>query len=159
MTTRNRYDAYPTPEYCVDGIMDELMLPVGFTYLEPCRGGDVIFNRLPEPRIWAEIQQGVDYLSMPFPADVVITNPPFSLALEFLTKALAECHTVVFLLRLNFLGAQKRREFWQENPPSHLFVQSQRPSFTGGGTDSTEYAWFVWDRLGICKRPPGVYVI
>lgn len=29
------------------------------------------------------------------------------------------------------------------NPPS-LFVTPKRPSFTNGGTDSADYAWFVW---------------
>lgn len=27
------------------------------------------------------------------------------------------------------------------------------------GTDATDYAWFVWDGYGICRRPPGMYVV
>lgn len=27
------------------------------------------------------------------------------------------------------------------------------------GTDATEYAWFVWDRGGIMKDNPGIFVL
>ena len=55
--------------------------------------------------------------------------------------------TVIMLLRINFLSSQKRYDFWQQFPPDGLFVLSKRPSFTGTGTDSQEYAWFVWSDI------------
>ncbi len=89
--------------------------------------------------------------------DLIISNPPFSLAQEFLTEALAIRErlnadvtygvggpTVLFLLRLNFLGAQKRYEWWHNMERPKLRVLSQRPSFKDGGTDMTDYAWYVW---------------
>jgi len=33
-----------------------------------------------------------------------------------------------------------------------LHVISKRPSFTGGGTDATEYAWFIWDNTDRIER-------
>ena len=34
----------------------------------------------------------------------------------------------------------------KQNSPTSLFVLSKRPSFTGKGTDATDYAWYVWDK-------------
>jgi hypothetical protein len=76
--------------------------------------------------------------------DYIITNPPFSLAQEFVEKAMGVADVTVMLLRLNFLGSQKRAKFLRSNMPD-VYILSKRPSFTGKGTDSTEYAWFVWD--------------
>jgi hypothetical protein len=27
------------------------------------------------------------------------------------------------------------------------------------GTDATEYAWFVWDRVNLIREAPGIYVL
>lgn len=94
--------------------------------------------------------------------DLIIANPPFSLAQEFLEHALTirenayrgphgrtDCPTVIFLLRLNFMGAQKRYDFWTDHEAPKLRVLSQRPSFTDGGTDMTDYAWYIWTDLDI----------
>lgn len=81
--------------------------------------------------------------------DVVIGNPPYSQAKEFVEKALTlttEKGVVIMLLRTAFLESRARYEFWQNNPPTGLYVLSRRPSFTGKGTDATSYAWFVWDK-------------
>lgn len=158
---RNPYDFYPTPDSCVCQILNEVDFTKVKSFVEPCRGDGVIYNKIPEGIIkdFAEIREGRDYLRETYKSDLVITNPPFSIALDFLQKSLSESTSVVYLLRLNFLGSQKRKEFWNTNPPTHIFVLSKRPSFTGKGTDATEYAWFVWDSSSIIKRPPGVYVI
>ena len=88
-----------------------------------------------------------DFLTMPAPTqlyDVALGNPPFSLALEVVQHAMRMSRIVCMLLRVNFLASQKRREWMQANTPS-IYVLPRRPSFTGAGTDATEYAWFVWD--------------
>lgn len=149
-------DAYQTPPHCIDPMLPYIDFRPGDVVMEPCRGGGNIYRRIPpfcELR-WCEIQEGRDYLTgwRDGAVDIIWTNPPFSLATEFLEKSLGEARTVIYLLRLNFLGSQKRKEFWNKNRPSHLFVLSRRPSFTGGGkTDSTEYGWFVWDCGGRIK--------
>ena len=78
----------------------------------------------------------------------IITNPPYSIALDFLKKSfeIAGATTeIIMLLRLAFLESKKRFNFWQHHPVNRLYVLSRRPSFTEGGTDATAYAWFVWD--------------
>ena len=158
-------DFYPTPAYSVYSLLEDLTGIRMLTWGEPCKGDGAIIAAMEEYGArfweWAELAEGRDYLKdgMTGPVDAIITNPPFSLAQEFIDKSLGEASFVAYLLRLNFLGAQKRGPWWQGKEPTHLYVLSKRPSFTGNGTDATEYAWFVWDKRGLCKRPPGIYVI
>ena len=138
---------------------------------------------------YALLQSLGDYLKTEMPrVDLILTNPPFSLAKEFIAKALTESDTVCMLQRVNFLGSQSRKEFWNANPPTHLFVLANRPkfiarcqnkecknptSFQVGAieacplcdgkirpqSDATEYAWFVWDKKSVFKKQNGIYVV
>lgn len=97
--------------------------------------------------------------------DIIITNPPFKLAKEIITKSLSDIKdhgVVIMLLRLNYFGSQQRKEFWKNNMPKYCYVHSQRMSFIEkkdengcvifkkdgtpckAGTDSIEYAHYVW---------------
>lgn len=150
MKERIEYDVYETPEIVVKKLLDIIPIDPSKTYLEPCKASGRIYHYLPEGSQWAEIREGVDYLTTSFnPVDFIITNPPFSLAQEFIEKALTEAKVVVMLLRINFLGSFKRKGFWKKNKPTSLLVLSPRPSFTGQGTDGCEYAFFVWDKDNI----------
>lgn len=155
---------YPTPKSYVRSLMDHLVLRPTDTFLEPARGKDrAIFDMVELPakqKHWAELTEGRDYLNTPFPAgsmDVIITNPPFSLTREFLEKSFTELApdgTLIYLQRVNYLGAVKRVDMWQQmGYPDKFPVLVPRPKFVGGGNDSTEYAWFIWDRG---NRLPGV---
>jgi hypothetical protein len=91
------------------------------------------------------------------PISAVISNPPYCLAQEFLTRCLilypeAE---VCFLLRVGFLESEKRLGMWEHCGIPDLYILPNRPSFrpsideeTGkekkGSTDSSTYAWMVW---------------
>jgi hypothetical protein len=75
-----------------------------------------------------------------------IGNPPYRDAMAFIEQSLRLAGpggTVCFLLRLAWLAGQKRRDFHQQHP-ADIYVLSRRPSFTGKGTDATDYAWFAW---------------
>jgi hypothetical protein len=81
-------------------------------------------------------------------ADVVCTNPPFRLAMEFILRSFDVAPIVAMLLRLNFLGSEDRSEFMRKTTPD-LYVLPNRPAFMLDDkgkpvTDSIEYAWFVW---------------
>lgn len=78
----------------------------------------------------------------------IIGNPPYTYALEFINKCFeiaTDKTEIIILLRTAFLESKKRFSFWQKHPVNGLYVLSQRPSFTGKGTDATSYAFFVWD--------------
>ena len=64
--------------------------------------------------------------------DLVITNPPFTLALDYIVTALDDCKVggfVAMLVRLNFLGSVGRRDFWQHHMPTYCIVHAHRPRF------------------------------
>lgn len=145
---RRPYDVYETPDWAVSALLKIISIDHKKKYMEPCRGSGRIYHQLPIGSAWGEIREGVDYLNTEYNhVDVIITNPPYSLAQEFVTKALGEADVVIMLLRLGFLESMKRWEWWQENPLSSLLVLSKRPSFTEDGkTDGSGYAWFVWDK-------------
>jgi len=86
--------------------------------------------------------------------DLVIGNPPYTgpkredLALRFTMKALGEGHVVCFLLRLNWLGSQRRASWMRKHTP-YVCLLPKRPSFLPNEkgrsrTDSCEYAWMIW---------------
>jgi hypothetical protein len=80
--------------------------------------------------------------------DLVIGNPPYKFALEFIEKSLdwlCAGGSLLFLLRLAFLESQERYPFFCRCPPRRVWVLSRRPSFTGDGqTDATAYALYLW---------------
>jgi len=166
---RNAFDSYKTPNEAIEPLWKRLFIDLSAEAFEPCLGDGNIARSIPCNNVmYCELSEGVDYLSgKTLPAvDLVVTNPPFSLAQEFLSVSFTHCRGVVaYLLRLNYLGSQKRKDWWQGKTPTHLYVLSERPSFNwdGRGTDATEYAWFVWDfnnsSLVRCKDTPGIYIL
>ena len=164
---RAENDYYPTPDWCVNRLLDDLSLPPG-NWLEPAAGDGAVIRAVNKsykrPVAWtaAELQDKFksDLEALVDPSrvhmgsffetglnkefDVVITNPPFSKALEFIKKSIElEPEYVCMLLRLNFMGSGERSDFLREHTPD-IYVLPNRPSFNGKGTDSIEYAWFVW---------------
>lgn len=139
-------------------------------WLDPCAGGDathdmsypsVIINELgtsPENISTLDIRPDsradviCDFLHFPkmMEYDIVITNPPFNIALEIIQKSFEVVQTggyVIMLLRLNFLGSKSRKPFFDKYPPMYVYVHHKRMSFTeNGATDSIEYAHFVWKK-------------
>jgi 23S rRNA A1618 N6-methylase RlmF len=179
MSSKNRLtgslpqDKYYTPRWCIQLLIDRIDFSKVNSFLEPCNGDgriskevEIAIRKVHNNTILldaCEIDYGVDYLTYDIHTgiisvnklyDLIITNPPFSKSIEFLTKSLKEASTVCYLQRLNWLGSQERKEFWNNNTPDKIFVLSKRPQFMKemglkSGSDSTEYAWFIWDKLGI----------
>ena len=151
MFATNTGDNYYTPEWCFkklpidwkkyrtafDGSMGDGRL---LLFLEEqglkVDGRDITWN----------IGEEEDFFKWDGNVDLIMGNPPFSRAQEFIEHALPRCKTLIFLLRLNFMGAVKRHNFWKANPPTKLYVLSNRPSFNGRGTDSYDYGWYVWEK-------------
>jgi hypothetical protein len=82
--------------------------------------------------------------------DMIITNPPFNIAIDIMNKALDDVGYggfVIMLLRISILESKKRFEFWKNNMPKYIFLHHKRMSFTDNGkTDSDAYAHFVWQK-------------
>ena len=99
-------------------------------------------------------QGGVDFLqkTTKFKGDIV-TNPPYSKAQEFCEKAIELTNNkVAMFLKLTFLEGQKRRKFFEEHPPTTIYVYSSRRKcalngdFKATGSSASCYAWFVWQK-------------
>ncbi|WP_225413829.1 class I SAM-dependent methyltransferase [Stigmatella hybrida] len=167
---RTGFDEYPTPAWAVRRLMEAVHFKGGH-WLEPCAGEGAIISTIDRADVqWTavEIQQRfepllrklpriesikigdfMDYrppatLHSKRPFNAVVTNPPYLDAMEFVAHCLELSTHVAMLLRLNFLASNKRNTFMREHCPD-VYVLPDRPSFTGKGTDSIEYAWFVWD--------------
>ena len=169
---RRDHDAYATPEWVarlVVPLVPELDDPAAVV-LDPAAGDGALLAGLGDvraQRVGFEIRPeacdacrgrgfscGVaDALTIPWaPVSAVVMNPPYTLARAFVEHALRETRrggTVAALLRLAFLEGQARGAWLRGNAPD-VYVLSKRPSFTGRGTDSTAYAWFVW-RAGVTR--------
>jgi SAM-dependent methyltransferase len=90
--------------------------------------------------------------------DLVVSNPPFSLAAEFLQEAARVVRPgglIAFLLRANWLVPAVRSEVRNGlfsptygHLKADLHFLERRPSFRkstkGNSTDSADYAWHVW---------------
>lgn len=87
-----------------------------------------------------------DFLETPISYEderMIITNPPYSLAREFIEKSMSISSVSVFLLRMSFLGSIDRSSWLRKLNPD-LFILPNRPSFTGEGSDNSEYAWYIF---------------
>lgn len=129
---------YPTPEPSILSIIKEINFNKVTSFTEPCRGEGHIYDLVNTPiKYHCELSEGTNYLTTTMPlVDLILTNPPFSLAQEFITKALTEARTVIMLQRVNFLGSQARKSFWDKHPPTHLFILSNRPKFIATCTNT-----------------------
>lgn len=131
-TERDEHDHYPTPGWCIQAIAKHINWTKVKTAHEPCIASGSIPLNCPPGVQWtgSEIRHGKDYLTNEVGrVDLILTNPPYDLAQEFITKSLQEAACVVYLLRINFLGTEKRRQWLSQNPPTHLYTLSERPSF------------------------------
>ena len=94
--------------------------------------------------------------------NLIITNPPYSLAQEFVERSLelvSPNGLVVMLLQTGFEGSKKRREFFTQYPWLIKFNIRPRPGFvrgaSGASSDMREYAVYVWtdpETTGLLRR-------
>lgn len=162
---RDRLDRYYTPPALAETLVR--LLPIGEddVVLEPSVGGGAFLRAVQghRPRATltaididpnaaglrlAERSWVGDFLredAATHGVDWVIGNPPFGDALTHIERALDVARDVAFLLRLGILSSKARHPFWRTAPLRKVWVLSERPSFTGGGTDSYDYGFFWWD--------------
>lgn len=98
----------------------------------------------------ADYIYNIDFLNERMPQHnirTIITNPPFNLAREFVTrcKELYPEAEIIMLLRTAFLESKVRYDFWQNNKVNKLYTLSSRPKFVNGKTDATSYSFFIWN--------------
>jgi hypothetical protein len=172
---KNNKDFYPTPGWCTRALLNEHPPPIK-TIIEPSAGeGHIVRQIVQHARntktsylidafeLREECRQPLiesgaysvtieDWFSAVTKISLrrfsIIGNPPFGLALEFAQSCLAtSAQYVALLLKLSFLATEGRVKWNNDNPVTALYPLGKRPSFTmDGHTDSSDYAWFVWDK-------------
>ena len=99
---------------------------------------------------------GIDFLkeqNNPLPNTLIdiVTNPPYSLMLEFCEQAVKLMTSkVCMFLRLDFLASKGRRHFLESSPLARVHIFSGRirvktPTIEKGRA-GVNYAWFVWEK-------------
>lgn len=169
-TKRKPYDFYATPIDCVENFINNYGIDrIKGNILEPSAGNGNIIQALRRKKIQGTItalelrdeeRDNLTQISdkviidnfLEWEADkdydIIIGNPPYTYAREFIEKCFKianENTVIIMLLRTAFLESKSRYEFWQQHPLSGLYTLSKRPSFTGKGSDATSYSWFIWD--------------
>ena len=150
---RNPSDFYPTPPEATKALLDFLHLPNGTAVWEPACGEGHMVETMLENGLrvtGTDIQQGVDYLcaEMPEGVDWIITNPPFSLAEQFVRKSAEHGKPFALLLKSQYWHAAKRVKLFDDITPSYILPLTWRPDFLfktrGSGAPLMDVIWCVW---------------
>ena len=100
---------------------------------------------------------GVDFLGCDEKADLIITNPPFSLINDFIRKGLELSKKyLVFFAKIQTLETVERMKILEESPLRYVYVHSARQATWKNGepldpngkkwATTMCLAWFVWDK-------------
>ena len=159
-------DLYQSPPEAVYALLEAEALPRRIW--EPACGPGVIARILRESGHNVFSSDLVDYQSpdqnaarrdflfeteAPQGVDAIVTNPPFKLAQEFVSKSLELCPKVIMLLRLAFLESEKRSPILDNGNLARVHIFRKRLPMMhregyDGPTNSNSgmaFAWFVWD--------------
>lgn len=170
-----QYEHYETPDWAGKAILKKELLPQ--FVLDPCCGTGVLTEAARDNGYtvcpidihdWGfQTFALCDFLkihisTLPFPmgedwcADfAVFMNPPFSKACEFVEKSFdLGARKIVCFQRFAWWESRARREFWQNFPPSRVYVCGDRatcwrhdiPEEKRANGTTTAHAWFVWEK-------------
>ena len=169
---RPKTDFYPTPAYVTEALLEKEKFP---HFIWECACGDGSMSKVLIERGYKVYSSdlynhgygeiGIDFAGLTefvfsFPKEVfsnsaepfgIITNPPFSLSLEFVQSALKVGATkFAFLCKLAFLEGQKRAAFLEQTPLETVYVFKKRIQLTRNGKryengGMIAFAWFVWN--------------
>lgn len=152
---RRQADFYPTPPEATVALLQFLNLPKNATIWEPAAGeGDMagVLQAYFETVYTTDILDGTDFLKSSIDAaDWIITNPPFSLAEDFIRRAAKIEKPFAFLLKSQYWHASKRMALFEDIPPSYILPLTWRPDFFfkerengDGGSPLMDVMWCVW---------------
>lgn len=164
-------DYYRTPTDAIDLFLSEFSkhvdLDKNINILDPTSGGDAQhemayptvlkqygFKNIHTIDIREDSRADVkgDYLKLDCKDkyDLIITNPPFGLALEIINKAIDDVKDggyVVMLLRLSYFESKIRKVLWDNYMAIYALVHSRRLAFSDSKkTDSDAYMHCIWKK-------------
>lgn len=154
---RRKNDFYPTPPEATRALMDFLerryLIRPG-DHVWECAAGDGDMVRVLEERYFVQgtdIREGIDFLeteikNMDERAGIrwIITNPPFTLAEQFIRHANELGVPFAFLLKSQYWHSGKRLRLFEEITPRYVCPLTWRPDFTGQGNSLMDMCWVIW---------------
>ena len=157
---RKASDFYETPYSMAQQLLLTGIVPRESLILEPAAGNGATVKVLDAHGYQVtsyDLSDGIDFLDEQRQFDVVLTNPPYSHASAFITKAKAVARQkVVLLLRLSYLhGIRRYRSIWTDTsfPLASVNIFTRYPMLGDPlrcdgkyRTGMIVYAWYVWDR-------------
>lgn len=166
-------DYYATNPKAVEMLLNQYDI-FGYNILEPCVGEGHIVNAINNFYKNKRNITCIDLVDRGFPNtivqdfltyetnkkyDAIITNPPYSLAKEFVEKGIELLDNngqMAMFLKIQFLEGAKRKEFFEKYPPKYIYVFSNRMATWNNGQEldpngkkwSTTmcHAWFIWEK-------------
>lgn len=171
------HDMYPTPPQATQALLDNVGIP--HHVWEVCAGAGHISKVLKAAghTVWStdmrrygypldeECGDFLDIKQSSFTAEAIVTNPPYSLAAEFIEHALFHAPLVCMLMRLGFLeggsvpgvkardSSVRRTRILESSglklvlPFRNRLPMMHRRGWKGPKTSSAvPFAWFVWER-------------
>ena len=167
-------DYYATNPKAVEMLLTNYTFDAA-TILEPCVGGGHIANAINNFFANQRVITGLDLIDRGYPNTIVqdfltwetdrkfegiITNPPFSLAQEFIEKGmelLTDDGQMAMFLKIQFLEGAKRKEFFEKYPPKYIYVFRNRMATWNNGNEVDPntgkrwattmcHAWFIWEK-------------
>ena len=174
-------DFYATDPIAVQKLLTKYAIN-GNEILEPCVGNGNIANAINNFYTNKVNITGIDIVDRGYPStivhdyltwktdrkfDCIITNPPYSLAKEFIEKSMALLNDgydedgipngqLIMLLKIQFLEGIKRKKLFEKYPPKYIYVFRSRMATWNNGQpfDSNGkkwatticHAWFIWEK-------------
>lgn len=167
------FDYYATNPKAVEMLFDNYPFTTQ-TILEPCVGGGNIAYTINNYFTNKRNITALDIIDRGYPNTIIqdfltyktdkkyegiITNPPFSLAQEFIEKSielLDDTGQIAMFLKIQFLEGAKRKEFFEKYPPKYIYVFRNRMATWNNGQPLDNqgkkwattmcYAWFIWEK-------------
>lgn len=174
LTPRQEHDYYATDPRAIDAL--NAILPLkDLDVWEPACGGGHLSSRIIEHGasvVSTDLYDrgygtcGIDFFQTAnLAAPVIVTNPPYKYATEFVEHAMSlGADKVAMFLKLTFLEGQKRRKLFEKYPPKTVAVFSKRIQVAINGdpemfakSSAACYAWFIWEK-GYSGKPEVVWL-
>jgi len=151
-------DFYPTPAECTQAFMRDFgWLFSGKVIWEPACGAgamSVVLQKNAKTVLSSDLYSrgfgvgGVDYLKQRMPEGIqaIVTNPPFSLAHQFIEKSRSHGVPFALLLKGTYWNAKSRLPLFLGTGPLAVCPLTWRPTFvpSRGSSPTLEFCWTVW---------------
>lgn len=177
-------DFYATNPKAVEMLLKEYKFN-GTSFLEPCVGNGNIINVVKDKCKNFNTYYAVDLINRGYEdtitmdflewskhfkenkskVDTIITNPPFSLATEFINSGmniLSEHGQMAMFLKIQFLECAVRKDLFDKYPPKYVYVFRNRMDIWANGLhynpktgkkwmNTICYAWYIWEKGSVTE--------